>query len=331
MGAKEQIGKLEALLGRIKTRAAEPRPVPAVAMEVAPAAPIAAAVEPAPIPSIDGPVTAPPPAEAVALRDAEPVTPPPPPPPTPTPVPEAPPPMESRARLVAAEERGADEPEVVELDDRHIVQDDGEVSVSVVEAEGSEAELIGAAEAEALEAAEAAEAEAAEAAPPSSKRPIAEPIVEPPPVAVASEARHTPPPESGKQVAALSFDDDLTGVRESNKVAPAPVEPSEAAIPLASQPPAKVAAAADEMEADLPLAGQAPGQYSPDLSPPSVKPASKPPSVRLPSERPPAAAAMEPDRTEPKLADAKAAAFEGSVAPWKPATFAELLEASLGL
>lgn len=321
MGAKERIGMLESLLGRIKARAAEPRPVAAVAAPTPDVAPVSIA----PVAMIDAPPTAPPPAEAaVALRAATPVpahTPTPVPQAhTPTPVPEAPPPMESRARLVAAEERGAPD-EVLELDDRHVVQDDGEVSVSVVEADAAEAELLSAAEAE------------AEAAPPSSKRPIAEPLAEPMPV---EAPKHTPPPESGKQVAALSFDDDFTGVREANKSAPQAMEadiPGGETIPLASQRPPQVAAK-DEMEADLPTGGQAaPGQFTADLAPPpSSKPPSKPPSVRLPSERPAPALAMEPEVVKPVLAiSAKPATFEGSITTFKPTTFAELLEASLGL
>ena len=301
MGSKEKIGMLESLLARIRTRAAEPRPVMAAEVHAAPVA--------------TGPVTAPPPPEAaVALRQASSpeiaaVVP---------PVPEAPPPMESRERLVG-EDRSAPE-EVVELDDRHIVPDDAEVSVSVAEAEIDESIL----------AAEAAAAE--EAAPPSSKRPISEPLAEPMPV---EAPKHTPPPESGKQVAALSFDDDFTGVREANKGQPVlEADLTGEAIPRASpRPPG--AAAKHEMEADLPSGAQtAPGQFTPDLvpaPPPTPKPASKPPSVRLPSERPPALA-MEPEVVKPLLAmTAKAAVFEGSISTFKPTTFAELLDASLSL
>ena len=133
MGSKEKIGMLESLLARIRTRAAEPRPV-AMAAEAAPVAP-----------AMTGPVTAPPPPEAaVALRQASSpeiaaVAP---------PVHEAPPPMESRERLVGEDQSQPEE--VVELDDRHIVADDAEVSVSVAEGEIDESIL--AAEAAAAEA-----------------------------------------------------------------------------------------------------------------------------------------------------------------------------------
>jgi len=283
MTTQETISRLEALLSRIRTRASEARPV-VVAHAAAPeAAPEAAAEQVhVPIP------TAPPPAEAAAVLES-----------TRGPSPDVAPALESRARLVA-EREAEPEPEVLELDERHVVADsaDAEVEVSIV----AEEIVVG-------------EEEVREAPPPSSRRPIAEPLDAAPPEEAAPT--HTPPPESGKQVAALSFDDDFTGVRDAAQRPAPPVDPDAPEIHLASQHPPAIAAK-HEMEAELD-------------APHSAKPASKPPaSVRLPSERPPAAVDMEPEVIRPVLAQAAVADLHGALT-FAPKSFGELLDASLAL
>ena len=266
MTTQETISRLEALLSRIKTRAAEARPVAQ-----------AASPEPihVPIP------TAPPPAEAaVALESTRGPT-----------LEVAPVELESRARLVAEREP---ELEVLELDDRHVVTEDVEVSIV------AEDILVG-------------EEEVLEAPPPSSRRPIAEPLDAAPPEA---EPTHTPPPESGKQVAALAFDDDFTGVRDAAQRPAPPLEPGAPEIHLASQHPPAMAAK-HEMEAELDI--------------PPAPPASRPPaSVRLPSERPQAAREMAPEVIRPVLMHAPVADLHGELT-FAPKSFGELLDASLAL
>lgn len=289
MTMQETISKLEALLSRIRTRASEARPVVVAhaaalepAAEMAPAAPhVAAEPEPVHVPF----PTAPPPAEAAAVLES-----------TRGPVPEVVPALESRARLVAEREV---EPEVLELDERHVVRDssEAEAEVSIV----AEDIIVG-------------EEEVRDTPPPSSRRPIAEPLDAAPPEAAPT---HTPPPESGRQVAALSFDDDFTGVRDAAQRPAPPPDPDAPEIHLASQhPPAIVAR--HEMEAELD-------------APHSAMPASRPPaSVRLPSERPIAALDMEPEVIRPVLAPAAVADVQGALT-FAPKSFGELLDASLAL
>jgi len=267
MTTQETISRLEALLSRIRTRASEARPVAHMA-----------APEPEPV-HVPFP-TAPPPAEAAAVLAS-----------TREPSLDVVPELESRARLVAEREP---EPEVLELDERHVVTDsaDAEAEVSVV----VEEIIVG-------------EEEVLEAPPPSSRRPIAEPLDAAPPEAAPT---HTPPPESGKQVAALSFDDDFTGVRDAAQRPAPPPDPNAPEIHLASQHPPAIAAK-HEMEAELEIAPQA-----------------KPASVRLPSERPPAAREMEPEVIRPVIAQAAVADLQGELT-FAPKTFGELLDASLAL
>lgn len=223
--SQEQIAKLESLLERIRRNASAAR-VPTV--HVAATDEVLAAAQPTP--------TVPPSADARVVLEQERV-------PeevevevevevAPAAVVE---PLESRSRLVAA---GPAEPEelaeeVLELDERHIVREVEEPAVVVVEEE---------------EAAVALEAQVP-VPPPSSRRPIAEPMEAPvPEMEMAQPPPMTPPPESGKQVAALAdFEDDFTGVREAKKQeAPAPEEEP---IALASVRTAE-AKAPLEMEAD---------------------------------------------------------------------------------
>lgn len=270
MTTQETISRLEALLSRIRTRASEARPVVARASAPEPQ------LEPGPIP------TAPPPAEAAAAlastRGAS---------------LEVVPELESRARLVAERE-----PELLELDERHVVADstDADVEVSVVEVSVVEEIIVG-------------EEEVLEATPPSSRRPIAEPLDAAPPEATPTPP---PPPESGRQVAALSFDDDFTGVRDAAQRPAPPPDPNAPEIHLASQHPPAIALK-HEMEAEL-----------------DVPHTAHPASVRLPSERPPVDLQMQPEVIRPVLAQAPVAELHGAIT-FAPKTFGELLDATLAL
>lgn len=204
MSAKTQIDRLQALLARIQKRATEPRVM--MTMTVAPTA-IA---------------TVPPSADARAAIEKEIKVPTPP----PMPAPLAVEPAESRSQLVAARPVAELEPEVLELDERHIVPEEPAVSIEVEEEE---------------------------APPPSSRRP--KPIEEMPEPAVA----HPAPPESGRHIAAqeLDFEDDRTGVREARREEPTPPPPKEEeaeSIPL--QPVAAPdAPKRHSMELEIPMHG----------------------------------------------------------------------------
>jgi hypothetical protein len=209
--SKAQISRLEALLDRVRVRAAEPRPTQAVVVAVATAAetivpeplapPPVEAVEDLettqqrPVPSRTGPTRT----ESEIVMEVEvqdstqdtvlavPVE--------EVAVPEA---TESRERLVAAE------PVIERVPG---VPDEPEAAPEII-----------------------ASVEDVEEAPVSSRRPVApqpeERLAE---MAFGSEepqpARHTPPPESGRLPAApaIEFEGDVTGVHEASKPA-APVE-----------------------------------------------------------------------------------------------------------
>ncbi len=303
MSAKERIGKLEALLARIRTNAASPR-----------AGAVAVAVQTTALPTV------PPSAEAREKMRSEstefeaPKVEPPPPPPA-----AAEEPLESRARLVAAQPAEAieeEEVEVLELDERHIVSEEPEV-----------------AEPEVAVAAPTTEKEEEEP-PPSSRRPIAEPAETPQEaelqVATAAPPM-TPPPESGRQVATepLSFDDDFTtGVRESG----ARLQP-EPAIPLQSLREPSPPPPPHELEAELPRA--APPVFSP--APPEVEvlrgEETRPPPgpMPLPKTEKPAAPVHEVTRPTTPVAASEVASMVGAAPTFSPKTFGELLEASLSL
>jgi hypothetical protein len=248
------VARLEALLARIRSRAAEPRPrraaAAAAASHAAPAP--AAAAKPAepeklPTPSDHPSIvdhdelgewpTRPPPApladavdEAARLpaaagsapRAEE------------TPAEKA---YESRERLVAASSVAAEET----AHSRAAVEV-GAASAPEVEAVIEEDSSIDAevAEAEAIE-----DAAIEEEAPASSRRTLAqqpeERIAE---IAFGAdepprEPLHTPPPESGRlpaAAAAIDFDGDVTGVRDSAPVAPLRPQAAEAAVHQSSAP-----------------------------------------------------------------------------------------------
>ncbi len=282
--SQEQIAKLESLLERIVRNAALPR------MPHVEAAAAGEEATEAPIPTV------PPSADAqVALEQER--------------EPEAPAAIvaeESRSRLVAAEPAEPEElgEEVLELDDRHIVHEE--------EGEAPAVEVV----------MEEAEVEVAEP-PPSSRRAIAEPMEAAGPEIEIPPAPMTPPPESGKQVAAQSDFEDFTGVREAKKQE---APPEEEPIPLASMRTAE-AKPAQEMEAELPPA-KAPGEYSADLAPPTPMRTGTAPSMTAVT----APAPVKPEITQAAAPTATSVAkMEGAVTAFAPKNFGELLDATLAL
>jgi hypothetical protein len=160
--------------------------------------------------------------------------------------------------------------------------------------------------------------------PASSRRPITQEPAEPPLEelafgdAAAPALPHAPPPESGRQVALtqadLDFESEATGVRS---------KPDETIIKAPSIPPAERAVERqDAPRADEPAAAR------PKTVPPSVHPASvPPPSV-------PAAAAVTaviPEVVRPALGALPVAEFVGAPRAFTPATFGDLLDATLSL
>jgi hypothetical protein len=148
--------------------------------------------------------------------------------------------------------------------------------------------------------------------------------------AAPPEAPHTPPPESGRQVASppavdLDFDSDFTGVRSrASDSAEGAVVRSHA--PSSFPPPAEVA--------PLDPAGGGDSFDAGSGGAATVAPASdERAKVRAEVEAAvaPLAVAATPDITLPSLPDAPVAVFEGNVPLFKPASFGELLEATLAL
>jgi hypothetical protein len=287
-----QIGRLEALLARIQQRAQEPRMIH-----------VSQSTETVAPPSIQ---TVPPSPDARAaiaheISAATPI------PPAPAPVADA---AESHSQLVAA--RPASEPEVaeevLELDDRHVVNEE---VIEVIEED---------------------------APPPSSRRPKPlEEVAEP-------DVPHPPPPESGKQIAAqeLSFEDDLTGVREARKEPAPAAEDDHEAISLQSVNAPAQPKSRHSMEMEIPMLG-APGAFTPDLTPPveapdaptppPPAPLSPLPVVVAPPAPPvpaPAASQVQVIRAEARQVDV--ALVTGNVpASFEPKSFGELLDATLAL
>ena len=193
---------------------------------------------------------------------------------------------ESHSQLVAA--RGIDEPltdeEVLELDDRHVVGE--EATIDVIDEDEP---------------------------PPSSRR--HKPLDEVP----KPEVPHPAPPESGRQIAAqeLSFEDDLTGVREARKDVPPEPELEHDRISLQSVEPAVQATSPNSMEMDIPTLG-APGAFTPEV-------------VALPlAAPPPAASQVQVIRAE--LREVEVAQVSGVLpVSFEPKTFGELLDATLAL
>jgi hypothetical protein len=159
---------------------------------------------------------------------------------------------------------------------------------------------------------------AEEAPPPSSKRPI-------PMEAIAEAQQHEPPPppppESGKLVAAApaevpAFDDDFTGVREASNLLP-PLEANEPPIEVMTVEPPKPPPPPHEMEASLsPPAAAEPTRRISDVAPAPVAAAQE---------------AIVPEKTAASLPQATPVAVVGASSTFKPKTFGELIDATLGL
>jgi len=331
MNVQERIAKLEALLARVTTRATEPRQaaVAGVAHAGGPAeddfvdvassaSPSRAANGPASAP-LSRPVAPPPhvvaaapivtrevpelPEEeteeveldAVELGSLPPAGPP------------AEDPTESRERMVAAP--AVDEhTDVANLPPVHKRDRDSD-GPTVMRTSPREDD------APELEVAEAAEIDGdAEELPPSSRRPIHAEAPEPPLAelafgdAPAPPMPHTPPPESGRQVSAtpadLDFESEATGVRS---------KPDESLVKAPSAPPAAHAST------DAPVTVKSVPPPAKTVPPAAVK--SVPPPVKL-----------APQVVRPSLDAADGvASFVGKPVEFKPATFGDLLDASLDL
>jgi len=312
MSAKEKIARLEGLLARIKHRADEPRaartngvhaaapaPAPAAEVEVAQQYPTAPqpsgeAIHQAPPTEATTTWSEPPPTDAEVDMDVE----------------------------VSAE--------VVEVD---IDIDDPVMAAAA----GMPAESGAQPVAEAGRAAELEEVHDEREGAYGSGTPAANEVVEPAPsssprpIALAADVgeesapRHTPPPESGKQVTAPSVKPDarksvpppseagghtmIGGWREPGMGAPPPVE---AAPPPPPPPP-------------TPQRG---AMRAPPPPPPPPPPA--PLAATAPPTSAPASIRAEVTRVE-LPADARVAAMQGSVATFHPSNFGELLDASLGI
>ncbi len=329
MNVQERIARLEALLARVTGRAGEPRTIddgptnlarvdgPAVAN--GPPTPGAVAAPP--------PVVAPPPPvvsvsaiatpemreekeekeeeteeldlDAVQLESVRP------PPARPEPPPLLEDPSESRERLVAAPafDELTDTTHLPPVDDgdgptlsRRSPADDDAPELEV----GASAEL---------------EPEAGTEEPPvSSRRPISLEPPEPPLDELAfgdaapAPTPHTPPPESGRQVALtpadLDFEGEATGVRSKHE---------ESADKLPTLPPAPPAQAAAAHVAEGTSA------RAKSVPPPSVPPVALVPKVT-------------PQTVQPILeTTGVAVAFVGKPVEFRPASFGDLLDASLDL
>ncbi len=300
MNAKQRIGRLEELLNRVKTRAAAPRP--GSAMEV-PSAMAAAAPAYAP-----PPFAQPPPAPVVLERHAHATS-----------------FAEEEPRTTDYEMEVEVSTETVDIDidveeaiagEEVMAMESGAQLVAAGGYRGDEGDALATEPPEAAADMEdrtlaganvlGAANELEEPAPSSSPRPIeAE-------AALAAEEesapRHTPPPESGKQVAAPS-----ASPPRASSAPPGPL----------SEPPSSIGGHT--------IIGVAPGAYrAPAVPSAEPRPPAAPPAKAAPPQAPPARVVAEV--TRPNLpAVAKVAAFEGAAPVFKPASFGDLLDATLGL
>jgi hypothetical protein len=168
-------------------------------------------------------------------------------------------------------------------------------------------------------------------APSSSPRPIAEPVAEHP------VPRHTPPPESGKQVAASSAPPDRRSVPPTSVPGAASLE-GHTLIGGWREPglfDPNTGLPGEGLAAGVPV--PAPAAPTSDMpSPPSSRP---PPPVAAPAPEAPVATPAQassvrltPESTRPELPQGAAVAtFDGAVPAFAPSTFGELLDATLGL
>lgn len=328
MSAEIQVGKLEALLARIKTRAEAPRAeaprldaqafVPAVAgPEPEPVLAQAPSVRPEPPPLVE---SAPPEAYIPPSRAlSEP------------PISELPPPtqadLEPEMEVVDVEVSS----EIVEVDideddpllaDAGFPRESGALPIAESRAveEAAQLEEISEDLVESLPPSDPAEPveppgnEVIEPAPSSSPRPIES---TPPP------ARHTPPPESGKQVAAAA------SVKPPATLSSSPPPPSSEGHTLMGgwREPGVPAAPGRAGPAGVRVPPPPPPPPPPELTasaPPAPMTGSSTPSLAAP----PLAAAS----VTPAFADfAEVGRFEGTTPTFAPATFGDLLDASLSL
>jgi hypothetical protein len=150
-----------------------------------------------------------------------------------------------------------------------------------------------------------------EPAPASSPRPI----VEAEAYAEESAPRHTPPPESGKQVAAPS----VQPAARKSSVPPDSLVEGHTLIGGWREP---------GLPGGPPLPGGPGGPGVPAVRVPA--PAAAPPAAAPPAQT--SGTRLSPDVTRPSLpAESRVAAFEGGAPAFKPATFGELLDATLAL
>lgn len=335
MSSKEKIAKLEGLLARIKDRAAEPRlngvtahAAFAAAFEVESAAPaplpVAAARPPSVTPADLKNPTNPP--LSIGSRGTS--------PPTSTAVSEAPPPAmysDPPQTSVEYEDSDLDEADM----DVEVSSEVVEVDIDVDEPGTMPAESGSQPVADHVEAAELEEApeELLAAVDPSVAPPPAEPlaneVVEPAPsssprpiaIESAEEAyeessapRHTPPPESGKQVAAA------TSVKPDAR--------------KSSLPPDSPSRLGDWREPGIVSPSVVPSRGAPSRVPPPAAVQAAPPVSQVPAAPSvaPAPVNLAPEVTQVTFAaDANVASIEGVGPSFSPATFGDLLDASLSL
>ena len=321
MSALEQVSKLETLLARIRSRAEAPREIaavptaemaPAVAPQLSPPPPRAASVAPEPPPRV---ASIPP--EAILAGQVQ-TSPPPSMGSVPPPMSEAPPTQaEMDAMDVDAEMDVEVSSEIVEVDidvDEPAMADAGfpRESGALLIAEQARAPI--------EEPVEESVEELSESIPPAE--PAANEVVEPAPSSspraiesYETTPRHTPPPESGKQVAAAS-------VKPDPRMSSAPPPPSEGHTLMGGW-----------REPGMPLrSGEArPGVRVPPPPPP-------PPPADLASAPPPpppasiAAKALTADATVPMFPPFnEVGIIESPASSFAPATFGDLLDASLSL
>lgn len=347
MTPQEKVAKLEGLLARVKERAEAPRPHGAASpAKPAPAAsldaPRAPAVAPArPVPAAPAPIAAPPPVAA---------------PPT------APPPEPSEP-FVTATAYPADDSEIdvevstevveVDIDDEEglmpaesgaqlvaepaaeleeVHDDDGvpaaEVSVSEVTLSDEEELLESTTQPPATEPGARPANELVEPAPSSSPRPITADAPEP--YAAESAPRHTPPPESGKVAApSIKPEEGLPSLPPDSEVEEGHTliggwrEPG---VPIVRSP---------AVEPQRTPAVRVPAPPTPiEPAPVTAVLVSSPPAAAMPTTpvaARPRAEPIEPAVTKAQLPEAQVAVIQGAAPTFEPATFGDLLEATLKL
>lgn len=310
MSGDDQITRLQGLLERVRKNAALPRAAAAFAPE--------------------------PPTALVAEPEREPTPAPAPVIPTPPPVPEpvaiaVPVPEQPHELITGVREIEAAAPEVsVEEEPVELLDLDEEEIVDITDLPPEEAAEIAAA------AAEIEEEEALEEAPASSRRAIAATVGE----ALAGVAEEhveldegreiplkTPPPESGPQVAPPPM--------------AAPAVPhldihAEAEIVSGPQPTAAQLGSTVELEeappVELEVSPPPPLQFREERAPTPPPPAPHLPTPPPPARTPPPPAPVEPERiARPAVAAAPAHAMVHTARAFVPASFLELLEASISL